>query len=483
MMTSQAGRSKLSCSNPLRLDAYLSSPHTFMSFYRVSIVLATFIIYGGLAVNSRDATFTFSRPNLNRLLIAQAQQIDSSEITFLKQGQENENVKILQIKLKKLGFFNEETTGYFGEKTKLAVSQFQISRNFKSDGVVGKETWSAINTAVYDLYMKEAYEATQQKSYQIALENFQKALSERPNDAYAQQGIDNINNRLKSVVNNPSGNVINDKEQSNKQTSIFILGVSLVVIIVSVGGGLFFFLKAFRKSQESVETESLNDDDEDNLWVESKQKKTVDVNVKPTEVQANPNNQSSSLTVSNHNIVASDGANIPPSQSQPLSIQKTSRLAKVDIIEVLIVDLQKPEPARRRKAIWELAQRADSRAMEPLVELMIHADSQERSLILEAVSQIATRTLKPLNQALSIALQDKNAQVRKNAIRDLTRVYELISQVNQRLCYAATDSDKEVQETAQWALQQLHQLQSVPNFERIAIEQNQNAMNSLGESK
>ncbi len=96
----------------------------------------------------------------------------------------------------------------------------------------------------------------------------------------------------------------------------------------------------------------------------------------------------------------------------------------VDIIEELIEDLQMPDPTIREKAIWELAQEGDSRAIPPLVELMMETNSQERSLILEAISQISIRTLKPLNQALTISLQDKNPQVRKNAIRDFTKIYQ-----------------------------------------------------------
>jgi vesicle coat complex subunit len=94
--------------------------------------------------------------------------------------------------------------------------------------------------------------------------------------------------------------------------------------------------------------------------------------------------------------------------------------------------------------------------MKPLVDLMIDTDSQERTLILEALSQISTRTLKPMNQALAIALQDKNPQVRKNAIRDLTRMYDIMSQISQMLCHSIDDADSEVKETAKWALNQLN---------------------------
>ena len=139
----------------------------------------------------------------------------------------------------------------------------------------------------------------------------------------------------------------------------------------------------------------------------------------------------------------------------------SSQVSKLDIIPELIGNLQHSDRAFRRKTIWELAQRSDSRAMKPLVELMVKVDSQERSLILEAMTQIASRTLKPMNKALSLSLEDDNSQVRQNAIRDLTRVYELMSQVTQRLSEAVEDSDEEVQQTAKWALKQLNQMPKV----------------------
>lgn len=146
-----------------------------------------------------------------------------------------------------------------------------------------------------------------------------------------------------------------------------------------------------------------------------------------------------------------------PSPDQT-SFNQTTRLAKADLVVELIHDLTIVDAGKRRKAIWELAQRGDSRAIQPLVELMIDVDSQQRSLILEAISQIATRTLKPVGRAFTLSLQDESADVRKNAIRDLTRTYEVITQINQRLAMVVDDPDDEVRETAQWAIKQLNQL-------------------------
>ncbi len=46
--------------------------------------------------------------------------------------------------------------------------------------------------------------------------------------------------------------------------------------------------------------------------------------------------------------------------------------------------------------------------------------------------------------------------MRKNAIRDLTRIYELMSDISQLLCHAIDDGDREVQDTAKWAINQLN---------------------------
>jgi HEAT repeat protein len=146
-----------------------------------------------------------------------------------------------------------------------------------------------------------------------------------------------------------------------------------------------------------------------------------------------------------------------------LPLAETTRLARVDIVETLITDLRSLEPGDRRQAIWELGQRGDSRAIQPLVDLLMDADSQQRSLILAALSEIGTRTLKPMNRALMMSIQDDSPEVRKNAIRDVTRLCDVVAQISQLLQYAASDSDTEVRDTAQWALSQLDRIRSLPD--------------------
>ena len=160
-------------------------------------------------------------------------------------------------------------------------------------------------------------------------------------------------------------------------------------------------------------------------------------------------------------LQASDVGNSLPAKA---AAEATTRLAKVNVIDELVVNLQVADPAKRRKTIWELGQRGNSSAVQHLVNAMVDADSKEKSLILAALSEIGIRSLKPMNRALAIALQDDNPDVRKNAIRDLTRVYDLVTQISQMLGHATEDEDPEVRRTAEWAMEQLNRIREAPKL-------------------
>jgi HEAT repeats len=155
-----------------------------------------------------------------------------------------------------------------------------------------------------------------------------------------------------------------------------------------------------------------------------------------------------------------NGERLTPTRT--IGLARPSRLPQVVAVEHLIKEIQNPDPAKRRKAIWDLGQWGDTRAVQPLVDLMIEADSKQRSLILSALSEIGTRTIKPMSKALAISLQDDNADVRKNAIRDLTRIYDLVAQISQMVQKCAIDDpEEEVRDTANWALKQLNRIRPV----------------------
>lgn len=65
----------------------------------------------------------------------------------MKQGDQNNEVKELQLFLQKSGFYpaNSSATGYFGAVTKKAVVAFQLAHNLVGDGVVGPKTLLVLN--------------------------------------------------------------------------------------------------------------------------------------------------------------------------------------------------------------------------------------------------------------------------------------------------------------------------------------------------
>jgi hypothetical protein len=135
----------------------------------------------------------------------------------------------------------------------------------------------------------------------------------------------------------------------------------------------------------------------------------------------------------------------------------TAKTTEIDVVFELLQDLQQSDRFLRRKAIWKLAHTGDFRAIEPLVAIIPKVDSVDKTLILDAITKIAQRSWQPINKALYISLKDQNAEVKKNAIRDATVLYKSILPLTQCLSQMLGDSDREVQQTARWALQQFQQ--------------------------
>ncbi|MBE9156262.1 hypothetical protein IQ265_05375 [Nodosilinea sp. LEGE 06152] len=65
----------------------------------------------------------------------------------------------------------------------------------------------------FDRYMAAGYEATQQRDYETALLYFQRALDERPNNTYAQQAIQNVEQYRTGTSEDASGS----QSQPNSQ--------------------------------------------------------------------------------------------------------------------------------------------------------------------------------------------------------------------------------------------------------------------------
>ncbi len=331
-------------------------------------------------------------------------------------------IEILQTKLKQLGYYDGLIDGLYGSGTKAAISKFQAAVGLTADGIANDATW----------------------------ERLQAEPAEKPSP---------------TVTSKPF--LAADKSNTDQTTSLphwFWLALGVLLTLVGLGGGIYVFLKAFGYEEF--------DEDETELppsqLSETYQTRTERVEFKPQKkLEESRNNSYTPAPVKLSKINSLEVQPKNQTSAEALPVEQTTRLEKINIVDELIQDLHARDKNKRRKAIWDLAQQGDSRALQPLLELMIDSDSQQRSLILEAVSQIGTRTLKPMNRALALSLQDQNANVRKNAIRDITRIYELLAQMNQLLLHAVDDSDAEVQQTAEWALKQLNHIRAASGIDNF----------------
>jgi hypothetical protein len=62
----------------------------------------------------------------------------------IKKGNKGDDVKVIQSKLKELGFLSGSVDGIFGSNTEKAVKAFQKSAGLKDDGIVGAKTIAAL---------------------------------------------------------------------------------------------------------------------------------------------------------------------------------------------------------------------------------------------------------------------------------------------------------------------------------------------------
>lgn len=354
-----------------------------------------------------------------------------------------------------------------------ALDYFQQALKLQPEDSKAQTAIKTISSYGFDLYMQAGYGADRLRDYSTALQNFQKALQIRPDSFYAKQAVNNVTNYLAQQPIEGTEELENSENDANDGFNLSFMFV--VIGIASVlSAVLLFYL--FKKTGSSLQAE-LDKPQDDEAPSESVLPEEVSERLEPL-MEASPTANNPEPAKTADRAIAEEAQ---PTDSATTSDDKTSvvssgnSLAKLDIVPELIQDLNNSDRSIRSKTIWELAQRGDSRAMKPLVELMVEVDSQERGLILEAMTQIAGRTLKPMNKAIMMSLEDDNSNVKQNAIRDLTRVYELMSQVTKRLSLVVEDSDERVQETAKWALQKLNQM---PRSDR-SVDNLTNKMNSV----
>ncbi|WRH68239.1 MAG: HEAT repeat domain-containing protein [Planktothrix sp. GU0601_MAG3] len=265
-------------------------------------------------------------------------------------------------------------------------------------------------------------------------------------------------NPEKPPTPNPKTSPPPQKSGFRLPSKVLILGIGALIITV---GAILILIRLISPSDPEegkvvdIQGQTLPASDPEPSPSVKEQPQTAPTVIQPSVFSEQNSHQGATLQISKTDTPQ------PPSPVSSSLIETSPHPPKLDSQEQWINDLKQTNPNIRNNAIWELAQAGDSRAIQALLELLINSDSNQRSLVLAALSEIGTRTLKPLNRALSLSLQDENAEVRKNAIRDLTRIYDLATQMSQILQRAMDDPDPEVQEMARWATDRLSRLRAV----------------------
>ncbi|SDZ46353.1 Cell wall-associated hydrolase, NlpC family [Evansella caseinilytica] len=80
---------------------------------------------------------------------------ESAATILLKEGSSGTKVTELQSKLKAIGLFKQEPTGYFGPITKEALTQFQSQWGLVADGLVSQATWDKLEE-IASIHLKDA---------------------------------------------------------------------------------------------------------------------------------------------------------------------------------------------------------------------------------------------------------------------------------------------------------------------------------------
>lgn len=367
-------------------------------------------------------------------------QTPSSEV-----GPSNAEVAQLQTLLYQAGYYNGEIDGVYGNQTRLALIEFQRQLGLSDTGELNQETWQTLQelnpgTDISEFFKDNSTLASETGETASEASEEDEASPDAPSspevDAGATINTENaqqdwLNQFLIIAVVLGTGSIV----------TYALTYYGLIRIPRSRQISLFFRRFRARASRSSAmprTAASSHRFHRSNLTSSipsSSQIRSLDTN----RTRASEDN-------------AESPSNDEPSLMVPTPVTPPSQ---TEIVRQLTLDLDHTDPNVRRKAIWELGQQGNSDAILPLIDLMATSDSHQRCLILAAVSEIGIRILKPMNRALIVSMQDENVDVRKNAIREITRIYDLVAQVNRHLRFAVNDVDAEVRKTAQWALQRI----------------------------
>jgi len=364
----------------------------------------------------------------------------SAEEILLAPGMKGNEVMLLQLQLQRLGFYSDAVDGLYGPATQEAVADFQREIGLPATGALDQLTWQRIQAPQFVPSTESPATEEPPTSPPASDTTADSAPPTETSPAAAEDPASTTATEESETTETPETPEAAPAADNGSPFIWLMLGLLILLVVVSGGILLSLFLRRPQQSSPSV----------------SKPKADAAVNQLPGPVAFDNGGDNG---VGDSGLKGQNGAAAKP---DALLADASPRMSRVNIVDELVEELTSPDSSKRRRAIWELGQRGDSTAIQPLVNLMPDADSKERSLILAALTEVSTRSLKPMNRALAMALQDPNAEVRQNAIRDLTRIYDLMGQASQMLSHVvADDSDTEVKETARWALEQLGRIRQL----------------------
>ena len=204
----------------------------------------------------------------------------SSSTTRLEKGSTGSDVKDLQTKLKKLGYYDAYVDGDYGDTTVAAVKAFQKKYNLTADGIAGKETLKKLDSvyknadsdkdddslrmgdsgsAVKDLQTKLKklgyYDGTVDSTFgsgtYAAVRAFQKKYNLTADGVAGSETLKKLDSVYKNADNDKDGDSLrmgdSGSDVKNLQTKLKKLGYYDGTVDSTFGSGTYAAVKAFQK--------------------------------------------------------------------------------------------------------------------------------------------------------------------------------------------------------------------------------------------
>ena len=204
----------------------------------------------------------------------------SSSTTRLEKGSTGSDVKDLQTKLKKLGYYDAYVDGDYGDTTVAAVKAFQKKYNLTADGIAGKETLKKLDSvyknadsdkdddslrmgdsgsAVKDLQTKLKklgyYDGTVDSTFgsgtYAAVRAFQKKYNLTADGVAGSETLKKLDSVYKNANSDKDGDSLrmgdSGSDVKNLQTKLKKLGYYDGTVDSTFGSGTYAAVKAFQK--------------------------------------------------------------------------------------------------------------------------------------------------------------------------------------------------------------------------------------------